>query len=112
MNSLHPALADWCIQFVYGRIKGRSELDLKRRQLCALSSMAGNIVFPQFRSTSLIFIVYLETDSISVYAALNAGATLEEIEIIREQTHLMWSETSQIMIDALWRDLNKRKFVQ
>lgn len=51
MASLHPALDKWLTDTLYGRIRVRPGLDIKMRQLCALSALSGDIVWPQFCSS-------------------------------------------------------------
>jgi 4-carboxymuconolactone decarboxylase len=40
IRELHPALDDWMIVEGYGKVLGRSELDLQRRELCVASACA------------------------------------------------------------------------
>lgn len=51
MAELHPALDRWMVDTVYGRLRSRPGLSPKERQLCALAALAGNIVWPQFKSS-------------------------------------------------------------
>lgn len=95
MTSLHPSLDAWLVEFMYGRARGRSGfLTQRERQLCALSAMAGQIVSQQFRST--------------IMSALNDGSNLEEVRGVLDHTALVWGDSYQSMVDALWADLNKR----
>jgi alkylhydroperoxidase/carboxymuconolactone decarboxylase family protein YurZ len=95
MSSLHPSLDAWLVEFMYGRARSRPGfLTQRERQLCALSAMAGQIVSQQFRST--------------IMSALNDGSNLEEVRGVLDHTSLVWGESYQSMVDALWADLNKR----
>jgi hypothetical protein len=40
--------------------------------------------------------------------ALNSGCTLEEVRSVLDQTEKVWGTSAQIMVDALWTDLNKK----
>jgi hypothetical protein len=40
--------------------------------------------------------------------ALNSGCTLEEVRSVLDQTEKVWGTPAQIMVDALWTDLNKK----
>jgi alkylhydroperoxidase/carboxymuconolactone decarboxylase family protein YurZ len=51
MAELHPALDRWMVDTVWGRLRSRTGLAAKERQLCALAALAGNIVWPQFKSS-------------------------------------------------------------
>jgi hypothetical protein len=51
MAELHPALDKWMVDTVWGRLRSRTSLASKERQLCALAALAGNIVWPQFKSS-------------------------------------------------------------
>lgn len=94
MAELHPALDRWMVDTVWGRLRSRTGLAAKERQLCALAALAGNIVWPQFKS--------------SIIVALNSGCTLEEVRSVLDQTEKVWGTSAQIMVDALWTDLNKK----
>jgi 4-carboxymuconolactone decarboxylase len=98
MEELHPALDKWMVDTVYGRLRARPGLGPKEGQLCALAALAGNIVWPQFRS--------------SIMVALNSGCTLEEVRSVLDQTERVWGTTAQMMVDGLWTDLNKKALNQ
>lgn len=65
IRSLHPALDSWMID-LYGRVLGRSGLDLKRRELCIVAACAALEQDRQLHS--------------HLHGALNAGATPEEVD--------------------------------
>jgi hypothetical protein len=52
--------------------------------------LSGQIVFPQLHS--------------HILGALNAGARLEEIRAIFDQTEYVWGKDEQIMVDGFWLD--------
>lgn len=60
------------------------------RDRCALACLSGQIVFPQLHS--------------HILGALNAGARLEEIRAIFDQTEYVWGKEEQIMVDGFWID--------
>lgn len=65
IRSLHPALDSWMID-LYGRVLGRPELDLKRRELCIVAACAALEQDRQLHS--------------HLHGAINAGATPGEID--------------------------------
>jgi alkylhydroperoxidase/carboxymuconolactone decarboxylase family protein YurZ len=58
MAELHPALDKWMVDTVWGRLRSRPGLGSKERQLCALAALAGNIVWPQFKSSIIGNVVF------------------------------------------------------
>jgi len=63
--ALHPALDAWVVMDGYGRTISRPELDLKRRELCAIAILVPQGVPRQLHS--------------HLRGALNAGASREEV---------------------------------
>ena len=41
-------------------------------------------------------------------ACLNSGATLEEVRSVLDSTQTIWGNKAQVVVDALWSDLNRR----
>jgi 4-carboxymuconolactone decarboxylase len=65
IRGLHPALDDWMIETGYGRVLGRPQLDLKRRELCVAAVCAATEQDRQLHS--------------HLHGALHAGASAGEI---------------------------------
>ena len=59
IRALHPALDDWMIQEGYGKVLGRPDLDLPRRELCIVAACAASGQDRQLQS--------------HLHGALNAG---------------------------------------
>ena len=78
------------IQFAYGTVLSREGLSPRERELCALSCLTGQIVLPQFHS--------------HLFGALNAGATMEDIRGILDQTEHVWGRNEQSIVDGYWLD--------
>lgn len=66
VRRLHPALDAWVVLDGYGRTLSRPGLDLKRREFCAIAMLVPQQVPRQLHS--------------HLRGALNAGATVEEVE--------------------------------
>ena len=81
IRSLHPALDSWMID-LYGRVLGRSGLDLRRRELCIVAACAALEQDRQLHS--------------HLHGALNAGATPEEVDdTLRIVSPRIGAESSQ-----------------
>src|SRR6058998_246499 len=68
LRALHPALEDLVLVDAYGKVIGRPGLDLKRRELCTVATIAVLGAAEQLHS--------------HLRGALNTGATGEEIEAV------------------------------
>jgi 4-carboxymuconolactone decarboxylase len=66
IRALHPALDAWMIVEGYGKVLGRPELDLKRRELCIVAACAASRQSRQLHS--------------HLHGARHAGATAAEID--------------------------------
>jgi 4-carboxymuconolactone decarboxylase len=66
IRSLHPALDSWMITDGYGKVLSRPGLDLKTRELCIVAACAASGQQRQLHS--------------HLHGALNAGASLPEVE--------------------------------
>ena len=66
IRGLHPALDTWMITDGYGKVLSRPGLDLKTRELCIVAACAASGQQRQLHS--------------HLHGALNAGATLNEVE--------------------------------
>jgi 4-carboxymuconolactone decarboxylase len=70
IRALHPALDTWMITDGYGKVLSRSQLDLKTRELCIVAACATSAQQRQLHS--------------HLHGALNAGASVEEVEAALE----------------------------
>lgn len=88
IRELHPALDEWMIEEGYGRVLGRPELDLKRRELCIAAVCAATEQDRQLHS--------------HLHGAMHAGASPREIEgaLAVAAPHL--SAESNARIGRLW----------
>ncbi|BBO79078.1 4-carboxymuconolactone decarboxylase [Desulfosarcina widdelii] len=70
LKDIAPDLADWIIQFSYGDVLSRANLDLKSRQLATVAALtAMGTAYPQLK--------------VHIQGALNVGCTkVEIIEVI------------------------------
>lgn len=73
MAELHPALDRWMVDTVYGRLRARSGLSSRERQLCALAALAGNIVWPQFKSSIIGTFTSTAFMAKSIHADISGG---------------------------------------
>src|SRR3989442_909703 len=69
LRALHPALEDLVLVDAYGKVIGRPGLDLKRRELCTVATIAVLGAAQQLHS--------------HLRGALNTGATRGEVEAVR-----------------------------
>lgn len=68
LRALHPALEDLVLVDAYGKVIGRSGLDLKRRELCTVAAVAVLGTMAQLHS--------------HLRGALNTGASAREVEAV------------------------------
>jgi 4-carboxymuconolactone decarboxylase len=95
LRALHPALEDLVLVDAYGKVIGRPGLDLKRRELCTVATIAVLGAAEQLHS--------------HLRGALNTGASGEEIEaVLRLADGDLDPERRQIA-DEQWRDVQRRK---
>src|SRR5262245_33074231 len=66
ITNLHPDVESWMITEGYGKVLGRSALDLKTRELCIIALLASQEAPHQLHS--------------HLRGALNAGATTAEVD--------------------------------
>ena len=93
MRALHPALEDLVLVDAYGKVIGRPGLDLKRRELCTVATIAVLGAAQQLHS--------------HLRGALNTGATRGEVEAVlavidgdldaerRRSAHVQWEDVRQ-----------------
>lgn len=98
MRLMHPALDRFITEFVFGRLHSRSVLTPREAHLVTLAALAGQIVVPQFKS--------------NIIQALRAGATVEEVRGVLDQTNLVWGQFAQAAVDALWSDMKINSMVR
>jgi 4-carboxymuconolactone decarboxylase len=95
LRALHPALEDLVLVDAYGKVIGRPGLDLKRRELCTVATIAVLGAAEQLHS--------------HLRGALNTGASGEEIEaVLRLADGDLDPERRQIA-DEQWRDVQRRR---
>eukprot|EP01125_Pyxidicula_operculata_P018330 TRINITY_DN6505_c0_g1_i1.p1 TRINITY_DN6505_c0_g1~~TRINITY_DN6505_c0_g1_i1.p1 ORF type:complete len:524 (-),score=80.48 TRINITY_DN6505_c0_g1_i1:78-1649(-) len=89
---MHPELDSIITDFAYGTVLSRPApgLEVYHRELIALAAMSGQIVFPQFHSHLL--------------GAIYAGASVDEVRGILDQTEEIWGRGQQNMVDGYWID--------
>lgn len=91
VRGLHPALDDWMLTEGYGRTIGRPGLDLLRRELCTVAQTA-----------------FLETPKqlhSHLKGALNAGASIAEVEATLAVVNPMISFDAWRRVKELWRSV-------
>jgi 4-carboxymuconolactone decarboxylase len=93
LRSLHPALEDLVLVDAYGKVIGRPGLDLKRRELCTVATIAVLGAAQQLHS--------------HLRGALNTGATRAEVEQVlavidgdldaerRRSVHEQWADVKE-----------------
>ena len=93
LRALHPALEDLVLVDAYGKVIGRPGLDLKRRELCTVATIAVLGAAQQLHS--------------HLRGALNTGATRGEVEAVlavidgdldaerRRSAHVQWEDVRQ-----------------
>ena len=95
---LHPDMERWMLEEGYGKVIGRPGLDLKVRELCIVSVLVG-LEAPQQLYSHL-------------RGALNAGATVDEVETTVEIASTHTSLATREIARKVWRDLKARRAEQ
>ena len=98
ISDLHPDMERWMLEEGYGKVIGRPGLDLKVRELCIVSVLVG-LEAPQQLYSHL-------------RGALNAGATVEEVENTVELASTHTSLATKEIARKVWRDLKARRAEQ
>jgi 4-carboxymuconolactone decarboxylase len=93
VQALHPAIDSWMITEGYGRTLARPGLDLKRRELCIVAQTAVLEAPRQLHS--------------HLRGALNAGATLGEIEGALSIVNPLLSFDQWKKVKQLWRTVRQ-----
>lgn len=75
INSFSPELAEWLVLEGYGKVLGRTGLPFKERELCIVAVLAAMKFEDQLYS--------------HIKGAINAGASIEEIQIIIKNLDLL-----------------------
>src|SRR5436309_10460598 len=95
LRALHPALEDLVLVDAYGKVIGRPGLDLKRRGLCTVATIAVLGAAQQLHS--------------HLRGALNTGATHAEVEAVLELVEPDLDPEHKRRADAQWQDVRGRK---
>ena len=95
LRALHPALEDLVLVDAYGKVIGRSGLDLKRRELCTVAAVAVLGTARQLHS--------------HLRGALNTGATRAEIEAVLGVIEPDLDPEHRRRAHEQWADVRKRK---
>src|SRR5438445_2896639 len=95
LRALHPALADLVLVDAYGKVIGRPGLDLKRRELCTVATIAGLGAAQQLHS--------------HLRGALNTGATRGEVEAVLAVIDGDLDAERRRSAHAQWEDVRQRK---
>jgi len=90
LKNYHSDVERAIVDCAYGRVLSRPHITPAERELCSLACLAGETVIPQLHSHLL--------------GALNAGATLNQIRGILDQTATVWGSASQTIVDGYWLD--------
>jgi 4-carboxymuconolactone decarboxylase len=95
LRALHPALEDLVLVDAYGKVIGRPGLDLKRRELCTVATIATLGAGEQLHS--------------HLRGALNTGASAEEIEAVLELLDPDLDGEHRRLAREQWADVKRRK---
>src|SRR5881409_61735 len=95
LRALHPALEDLVLVDAYGKVIARPGLDLKRRELCTVATIAVLGAAEQLHS--------------HLRGALNTGASGEEIEAVLGLVEPDLSPEHRQLAGEQWADVKKRK---
>lgn len=90
VSTMHPDLLTWILDFEYGEVYPREcpGLTSTDRELAAIGCLATASSLEELR--------------FHIMGALKAGASLEQIRGILDQTGFVWGRNSQAVIDGLW----------
>src|SRR3989449_8682075 len=95
LRGLHPALEDLVLVGAYGKVIGRPGLDLKRRELCTVATIAVLGAAQQLHS--------------HLRGALNTGATRGEVEAVLAVIDGDLDAERRRSAHAQWEDVRQRK---
>lgn len=95
LRGLHPALESLVLIDAYGKLIGRSGLDLKRRELCTLAEIAVLDTPRQLHA--------------HLRGALNTGATPEEVDEVLALVEEDVDAAHALRVWELWADVRARK---
>ena len=94
VRALHPDMEGWMVVEGYGKVLGRPQLDLPTRELCIVALLAVLGMPRQLHS--------------HLRGALNAGATLEEVEEVMKTACRQWGEEGCQESWATWEGVRTR----
>lgn len=94
IRHLHPALGHWVITEAYGRTLSRQALPLKLREFCTIAQTAILRTPRQLHS--------------HLRGALNAGATVAEVEVVLELVNPFIAYEEWKEIKQLWEQVRER----
>jgi 4-carboxymuconolactone decarboxylase len=92
---LHPDMERWMLEEGYGKVLGRSGLDLKVRELCVIAVLVGLDAPQQLYS--------------HLRGALNVGATPEEVETAVEIACTQATLSAKENARKVWKDLKAQR---
>jgi 4-carboxymuconolactone decarboxylase len=95
VSRLHPDMERWMLEEGYGKVLGRPGLDIKLRELCIVGVLVGLDAPQQLYS--------------HLRGALNAGATIEEVESAVEIACVHSSISAKETARKVWHDVKNRK---
>ncbi|HEX4628532.1 MAG TPA: carboxymuconolactone decarboxylase family protein [Gemmatimonadales bacterium] len=95
LRALHPALEHLVLVDAYGKVIGRPGLDLKRRELCTVATIAVLGTGEQLHS--------------HLRGALNTGARVEEIEEVLRVIDADLPPEHRLVAREQWEDVKRRK---
>lgn len=94
LRALHPALEALVVVDAYGKLIGRSGLDLKRRELCTLAEIAVLNTPRQLHA--------------HLRGALNTGASAEEVDEVLALVSEVVDGAQAQSVGRLWDDVRRR----
>jgi 4-carboxymuconolactone decarboxylase len=94
LRALHPALEDLVLVDAYGKVIGRPGLDLKRRELCTVATIAVLDAAEQLHS--------------HLRGALNTGASPEEVEAVLATVDADLDAERRRVAHEQWADVKRR----
>jgi 4-carboxymuconolactone decarboxylase len=95
LRALHPALEDLVLVDAYGKVIGRSGLDLQRRELCTVAAVAVLGTMAQLHS--------------HLRGALNTGASVGEVEAVLALLADDLTPALRRRTEAQWHDVRGRR---
>ena len=95
IRELHPALDEWMIVDGYGKVLGRSGLDLRRRELCVVAVCGALAQERQLHA--------------HLHGALNAGATPAEVQDTLDIVSKHVDEEIGSRMAHLWNRIQKKQ---